>query len=510
MTDAALIASGLAVAGAWAGFSRPLAAIGLGVGLVAVWPTLPWHLGAGNLAYSLAYLVGLETGWFAARLRDSRRLAGRAGDFPGAELRFPPRSANWLLVAGVALAVAAIVGWARNYGLGAEVRWADGLAVNPSGLAGRLHASLVMAAGLMLLPIAHRVLAAPGAWRAYERAFLAGTGLALLAPLLQTLFGDPTVRPDRGLDSSVGLVGFFQDPHSHAAYLIVALGVSLGAASSAPRHSPARLAGGIWSSALLGLLLFTNSRSGLLSAFAVMAIFVLLRWTLGASPARLHRVALVILVVLGLGAVASIPGVRGSAYESLSRLGNQRMWEVLNPAGTGDPLMARRFLLWRKGLMLVESNPLWGVGPGGYRQSEVDFPERVTQAFAAARGEVELQRALDETAEENAHNYYVQYSAEIGILGIVGLIGLIASILAFALGQVRRAHPSVAGRTIGVVSGLTGFLVISMLSHPLLLAEMQLLFWSSAAYLSALAMHCDRPDDLPWGPGSRAENTVAT
>jgi O-antigen ligase len=86
---------------------------------------------------------------------------------------------------------------------------------------------------------------------------------------------------------------------------------------------------------------------------------------------------------------------------------------------------------------------------------------------------------------ENTHNYFLQYAAEYGIPAAGALLWLIIASLAIA---VRGAlhHPAPRARAVlaGIVAGQVSFLVFSVVSHPMLLAECQAVYWT----LSGLAL----------------------
>lgn len=474
------------------GSLSPLAGLGLLVGFVAVTPSLPWQLGLQNLAYPLLFATGLLIG---DRLNQARTVGVEVG-----EVRLVTRLTD---LAVLTLLVASAVSAAVRLPLtSAPFRSEVGAslgqltAFNPGGLAGVLQAVLIPLTGLLLFRMASRALAVERARARFERAFLLGCMVAAAAPILQWLFLDPTVRPDRGSDESVGLVGWFHDPHSFAAYLVLAIGFLLGVAAErrqlGSRHGPQvdwRLAAGVaaW---LFVLVLFTNSRSGLGAALVCLTVFVVLVWLLGdpdLAPGRRRlrfRIAAataLALVVLAAGLVFS-PAVRGVAYGGLSKLGNPRMWELLRPEGPEHPLFVRRALLWTKARELTGEHPVWGSGPRGFVESDVPPPAEELARIEAAYGPEELRLVLLEVNTENAHNYFLQYGAEFGIPALFSLLALLAVVLGVTLRYALRR--AAAGRALlcGVLAGQLGFLAMCLVSHPLLLAEMQAVFWTVAAF----------------------------
>ena len=125
----------------------------------------------------------------------------------------------------------------------------------------------VSAVSLLLLAAVTEQLGTESSRRLLIRAFTIGIVVAICSPLVQFLFLDPNVRPDTGIYAAEGIVGFFQDQHSFAAFLVLAIGVSAGLAygnfntgrrTVASAHAGLALAGAV-------VLLYTNSRGGLLA-----------------------------------------------------------------------------------------------------------------------------------------------------------------------------------------------------------------------------------------------------
>lgn len=503
---AVAIACAALLVGMALGAIRPLLGLCVLVGFVAVTPSLLWQIGRANFADPLLYSLGLLVGERLGRRRD---LDG--GGLAGGRIT---RAAE---LAILTLLVAAAVAFARGtplnataFGVEPSAALSELATFNPDGLAGTIRATLIPLTGLLLFRMTLRVLAAPAARSRFVVAFVVGCLVVAAAPAVQWAFLDPTVRPDRGSTDSVGLGAWFHDPHALAAYLVLAIGFLLGMAAEQRRRGAAaefridwRLATGMaaWLSALL---LFTNSRSGLGAAVVCLAAFAALVWPLGSPELprerrrqrlRIAAGVLALLVAVGAAVIVS-PAVRTFAYRALSGLGNARMWEPLQPGGPEHPLLIRRQLLWSKALKLMADNPIWGVGPGGYRLADVPVSEATRERIETTWGADELPLVMLEVESENAHSYFLQYGAEFGIPALASLSGLLLLVVGVtARHALRRGAPggALAG---GLVAGEIGFLAISLVSHPLLLAEMQPLFWSLAAF--ALIVSRPRP-----GPGHR-------
>lgn len=79
---------------------------------------------------------------------------------------------------------------------------------------------------------------------------------------------------------------------------------------------------------------------------------------------------------------------------------------------------------------------------------------------------------------ENAHNYFAQQFAELGLVGGLLFVWLVGSLLAHGW---RRIRSSAAGQgaLLGLFAGATAYLLTSMAGHPLLVPEVALPFWAA-------------------------------
>jgi O-antigen ligase len=95
-----------------------------------------------------------------------------------------------------------------------------------------------------------------------------------------------------------------------------------------------------------------------------------------------------------------------------------------------DALVAQRLLLTGAGLLMFQSSPVVGVGPGGFGDALEVFGPQISGLFDFVG---------------SAHNGYVHVAAEMGIFGLVAFLYLIGSTWIVLLRGARRAReaPSV-------------------------------------------------------------------
>jgi O-antigen ligase len=234
-------------------------------------------------------------------------------------------------------------------------------------------------------------------------------GALVLGAVIAGLYGI-AVQPNAasaaaGLTSATGLnrlAGTIGDPNQLASVLVVGFILSIAFAASARRSSAIRLASAAGATVALAGILFTFSRGGLFALGAAMVATVLV--------ARGRRLAATMLALL--------VAVTAIGYFS-----------VLAPAGARDRILAAdggsgRTDIWKVGWRMVEAQPVTGVGAG-------NFPNASIHYLLVEPGALQQDRYVVDDPKV-AHNIYLGFLAELGIVGL-GLF------LAIAAGSLRTA-----------------------------------------------------------------------
>jgi O-antigen ligase len=135
--------------------------------------------------------------------------------------------------------------------------------------------------------------------------------------------------------------------------------------------------------------------------------------------------------------------------------GGVRAWTLRRDAATD---FRRDF--YATSARMIAARPLVGVGIGQYYDSSPLFLSRFLGWFYGF---------------ENAHNFFLQLAAELGITGALPLLAL------FATGVGRGARAILVRpddlRLVGCVAGTTALLATCLTGHPLLLDEVAFPFW---------------------------------
>jgi len=179
-------------------------------------------------------------------------------------------------------------------------------------------------------------------------------------------------------------------------------------------------------------------------------------------------------LIIGLGFFVVLALIAGNLYSpkllqsnnaSLARLGSFLNVSKINK----EKSLLIRFELWDRSIEMVKDYPLAGVGLGNFYRNNVYYKDS----------------SLGKWDSENAHNYYLQLLAELGIPGLI----LFLSIL-FALYSRQCTLP--VGKTESLLHkdsvkpflyGLSAYLITMLTGHPLLISTQQFLFWAIVAII---------------------------
>ncbi len=237
------------------------------------------------------------------------------------------------------------------------------------------------------------------------------------------------------------------DPNAAGSYFAMLVCLAVGMAWRARGRSrviwlaiAAVLASGVWLSA---------SRSA--QAAAVIATTGLLAWCV-AARFRSRTVAF-----NGLAVVVVIAIAGGAALWTMSR----------NQLSRGTSYRVQFNETSRR---MIASRPIIGVGIGQYHIQSALFlsPELAWQY-----------------GHENAHNYFLQAGAELGLPGLALFTLLFAGAL-WRAGRAAVARPEDA-RLVGLTCGIGAWLMTALVGHPFLVDEVALPFWAQFGLLIGLS-----------------------
>ena len=261
---------------------------------------------------------------------------------------------------------------------------------------------------------------------AYIQHYLTNVDIIRLYPAFKFVRIDPSFR---GFPT-----GPFPFPNDLSAWLIIALSPTLYLFMWDMKGKVWRYLLGAFSLSLLFLFYLTNTRSAWLSFFAAFAITLLIQ-----------KKKLIIVLIL---------------------VAKQKVEDMI-----GFTSMQDRFYMWRIGWKIFLEHPVIG---NGFNTFFVKFKEFRTDEYKNIRG-------------SHAHNGYLQFVAEIGILGLSVFLLLIGKAF-FSIFRYLKGNACSFYRTFafGLSAGLLAFLIHSFFDTNLQSLPLAALFWFCLAILMGL------------------------
>ena len=121
---------------------------------------------------------------------------------------------------------------------------------------------------------------------------------------------------------------------------------------------------------------------------------------------------------------------------------------------------------------MFASAPMFGVGIGRYFDRSSEF---MTAELRGIYG------------NENAHNYFAQQFAELGLVGGTSFVWFVVAVVWGAWSWLRRSGDDAA--LTGLLAGTGGYLLTCLTSHPLLVPEAAFPFWAAFGAMGGASDH---------------------
>jgi putative inorganic carbon (HCO3(-)) transporter len=217
-----------------------------------------------------------------------------------------------------------------------------------------------------------------------------------------------------------------------------------------------RLAGGITTAILTGMLLLAQSRGALLGVLVAAVILTLiLNWRF-----------LFLWLLLGITAVIAL-------YQLVPDFAPADLLNS-NAAEAGVATIAGRLEIWSRVIYMIQDFPFTGVGQGMVEPViDILYP-----LFLISPDQI----------FQHAHNIYLQTAAEMGLPALIALLAFFLLLLFLPLKQLRQ-HPNALGAslTLGLLGTMIVFLIHGMVEVITYAPRGAIIVWGIFGLLTAVA-----------------------
>jgi O-antigen ligase len=230
-------------------------------------------------------------------------------------------------------------------------------------------------------------------------------------------------------------------------------------------------------------LIQAQTRTSWLSAAAALAVLGSLALSQAAQQSRVQR----------LGAQAVMPLAIVLAVLALFLLNTAALPTLQVRAATlTDPVndggVQWRLRLWRTAGSLIRERPLWGWGIGTFPHYAALWQHDGVPSCLAS--------AIGPTLSRQAHNEYLQVSAELGLVGLGLYLWILGAFFACGMGTLR-GRPRGVRRLIlmGCLAALAGQMIDALSNPAWRFADVSFLFWLMLGLGTAVARPPRRPPE---------------
>jgi len=195
---------------------------------------------------------------------------------------------------------------------------------------------------------------------------------------------------------------------------------------------------------ICGAIVLSGTRTAWVTLCVVALIYGWIAWR------RFGRQILVPATALAATAVLAL----GLAYQFSDRI-NARVHSALVLFESGgreaqhaaDNALSHRYWIWRASANMIQSNPLNGVGPRGFRYAFAEHAEP---------GDPYFERP-DPIIPTHSHHYVLELLTESGVIGLVLFLAAVGVLSAFVLKAMRTGNRIIRPYAVCLVAGLFPF-----------------------------------------------------
>jgi O-antigen ligase len=432
----------LYVVAALAAWHNPVSAV---VGFIVAVPLLNGiaHTtsGLGGDPYNTLF-SGIYLAWFIKRV-----VVHRTSVYPSTS---PALLADILSTAVLCSLLVLLLGYPRSEAFPEAFR---SIARDQRSFAYCIYATTVFMQGLFLYRLLDLESARITTYQHFAWAILAISTIVVAFALFQLVFDVPAWRSAPVVP---GLLLPFDDIHSFGSTIVLLFSVSLFMLHDG--HGSTRITYGIAVFLMAWCAVFSLSRATWGALFVVVVAYA---WQLRWKQALTATVGIVAVSALAVFMVQQDLYLKYIPFSrSLSSLTDLRL---------------RRYI-WQIPTDMVHALPLSGVGIGSFVRmfSSYTNPEHFAEGTIPAAG--------------NAHNYFLQLAAELGLPALAVFLVLLVCVYRSAFARLR-AEPAAKPFVKGLMVGVGAYLITCLTGHPLLLPAQQFIFWFAIAALTITPGH---------------------
>jgi O-antigen ligase len=368
---------------------------------------------------------------------------------PGASLPTAGRFYVVTIISALVLARAdEIVGWGSYRLVPLEAMWQSLAAAYPVPEQ-PLRATLIFLAGPVLVMLTRAALAGVPDQRMIWWSWLGGAFFSIIFGSWMWLYRQGTWWPR--------LESVFDDANSYASYLVLTVFIAW-ALFIREQHLTRKAVLGLLIVTTIGATLWAGSRAGGIALLVCLP----LAWAVQARSTRRFRIGFAVAIAVLL-LVTALSVRLPSQFATVLR-------QSTDPVFLAQHAHANRLHYWKASFEAFLAHPLFGLGPGLLPRNIGYYGDY--RPFSGQWGA---------HIRENAHNYFLQLAAEVGLLGLLGFLWFLWECLYPAPRGRARDDPSVRLLLIGVI----GYLFTMLSGHPLLLSRQTILFWGFVGVLSS-------------------------
>lgn len=225
-----------------------------------------------------------------------------------------------------------------------------------------------------------------------------------------------------------------------------------------------KIINGCFAGVLLALVVLSWSRTAWLSCLIVFSIFVYTKLNVR------NRILLILSALVLFLFINMNPSIlkKYSNNPYASRFSRA----VIIKSYEKDINVESRVFLCKRALDIIQTYPITGSGVGTFYRISPVYGERDPRW-----GWLEEQ--------ENAHNYYAQFCADLGVPAFLLFLGIIVGAYRKGFRGLSLYEESGLKNLLkGLMFGLSAYLITMIGGHPLLLSSQQFLFWFAIAVIS--------------------------